>query len=105
MIGPIVVVVTVCIGSGAFQPDGCGLGVFHPSRMIGLIVGRPFQPDDYGPGVFHPSRMIGLIVCWHSNLKVEGLGYSNQMVDWAHSMLFIVVCVWLCVYGYFGGTH
>ena len=53
MIGPIVVVVTVGIRSGAFQPDGCGPGVFHPDRMIGLIVVWHSNPMVEGPGVFH----------------------------------------------------
>ena len=80
--------------------------------MIGPIVANlvrisvwAFQPDGCGPRVFHPGRMIGLVLCRHSNPMVEGQGYSNRKVDWTRSMLFVAVCVCLCVYGYFGGTH
>ena len=61
-------------------------------RMIGLVICGHSNLLVVGLGYSIP-RMIGTIVCWHSNRMVEGPGYSNPMVDWTHSMLFVIICV------------
>nr|KAJ0221397.1 hypothetical protein LSAT_V11C200057490 [Lactuca sativa] len=97
------ILVHIFVSMWAFHPDGCGPGVFYPSKMIGLIVGghsnpmvecRHSDPMVVGKEYSIP-RMIGLVVYWHSNMMVEGQGYSNPMVDCTHRVFKVSFFKWV----------